>query len=339
MELSVLPCLDTSNAQEVTSEGRGPSTSRPLLTVFDVPVPPDLRRFGDTVRASALGNPSNPPIVVLGGISANGFPSLTPEGSAGWWSNLIGQGQSIDPRSFYIVGVDFAADDSGTSAPTTAEQARVLAAALDAIGIDRPAAILGASYGAMVGLALAEAEPDRVSRLVIVSAAERPHPASTAARELQRRVVALGQAAGCGEEALSIARGLAMLTYRTPAEFRERFEGGIADDGVLSGSAPGAYLRSRGQAFCSVMCPGRFLSLSASIDRHDVDPTKIQVPCLIIGAESDQLVFAEQLRTLAERLGDLAQLHLLDSLYGHDMFLKEAERVGSLIAPFVAGEK
>jgi hypothetical protein len=27
---------------------------------------------------------------------------------------------------------------------------------------------------------------------------------------------------------------------------------------------------------------------------------------------------------------------LLDSLFGHDMFLKEAERIGRIVAPFVA---
>jgi homoserine acetyltransferase len=30
------------------------------------------------------------------------------------------------------------------------------------------------------------------------------------------------------------------------------------------------------------------------------------------------------------------ELHLLDSLFGHDMFLKEAERVGRIVARFLA---
>jgi homoserine O-acetyltransferase/O-succinyltransferase len=86
-----------------------------------------------------------------------------------------------------------------------------------------------------------------------------------------------------------------------------------------------------------VMSPGRFLSLSASIDRHRVPPEDVSVRCLIIGADSDQLVFPDQLRRLAEGLGGPAELHLLDSLFGHDMFLKEAERVGRIVAPFLAG--
>ena len=330
MELSTLPRPQLENAP---SDERCPAE----LELFEIPVPADLAHFGTSVRASALGDRTNAPVVVLGGISANRFPAIRTDGAPGWWSGLAGEGQAIDPRHHYIIGFDFAADDTGTSAPSTADQARVLAAALDTIGISRPTAIVGASYGGMVGLALAAAEPQRIDKLVAICAGAEPHPASTAARELQRRVVSLGLLSGNGEEALAIARGMAMLTYRTPAEFQVRFDGGIAEDAPLCGSAPGAYLKARGQAFRSVMSPGRFLSLSASIDRHRVPPEDVSVPCLIIGADSDQLVFPDQLRRLAEGLGGPAELHLLDSLFGHDMFLKEAERVGRLVARFLAG--
>jgi homoserine O-acetyltransferase len=329
MELSTLPRPQLENSP---SDERCPAE----LELFEIPVPADLAHFGKNVRASALGDRSNRPVVVLGGISANRFPAIRPDGALGWWCGLAGERQALDPRRQYIIGMDFAADDTGTSAPSTADQARVLAAVLDAIGI-QTATVVGASYGGMVGLALAAAEPKRVDKLVAICAGAEPHPASTAARELQRRVVSLGLVSGQGEEALAIARGMAMLTYRTPAEFQVRFDGGIAEDAPLCGSAPGAYLKARGQAFRSVMSPGRFLSLSASIDRHRVQPGDVSTPCLIIGADSDQLVFPDQLRRLAEGLGGPVELHLLDSLFGHDMFLKEAERVGRIVARFLAG--
>jgi homoserine O-acetyltransferase len=330
-KLSVVSPVERSSI----AEERCTAAPEPRLKLFDVPVPADLRRYGERVQASALGDPSNPPVLVLGGISANCFPAIRPDGRLGWWPGLVGSDCLIDPTDFYIIGVDFAADETGATAPTTAEQARVVAAALDTIGIDRPCTPVGASYGAMVGLALAEAEPQRVEKLVVISAAAEPHPASTAARELQRRVVALGVASGQGDEALAIARGLAMLTYRTPDEFGFRFSGGIENDCPTCVSEPGSYLGARGKAFRSVMSPGRFLSLSASIDRHRVDPAKIQTHCLVIGASSDQLVFPDDLRRLAEDLGG-AEVHILDTLFGHDMFLKESIRVGQIIEPFLA---
>src|SRR5437762_3116485 len=151
MELSVLPRPQLETAP---SDERCLAASAPELTLFDVPVPSDLWQFGTSVRASALGDPTNPPVVMLGGISANAFPALRPDGSPGWWAGLAGEGRAVDPRRHYIIGIDFAADDSGACAPSTADQARVLAAALNTIGISGPATIVGASYGGMVGLAL-----------------------------------------------------------------------------------------------------------------------------------------------------------------------------------------
>ena len=312
--------------------------SEPMEIFLDaeVPLPEHLSHLGASTRATAVGNPLGRVVVVLGGISGNRFVCRRADGSAGWWAGLVGSGRAIDPARHLIVGLDFAADASGRIAPSTREQAEVLCAALDELGIAAADAIVGASYGGMVGLALAERFPERVKKLVVISAGAEPHAAATAARELQRRVVALGIESGRPEEALAIARGMAMLTYRTSDEFAERFEGGIAAECPLTQSEPGGYLRARGEQFRSVMSPERFLSLSASIDRHAVDPARIGCPVLLIGAETDQLVPTAQMRSLAARLGGRVQLRLLDCLYGHDMFLKEAEAVGELAAPFLA---
>ncbi|MWK60509.1 alpha/beta hydrolase, partial [Pseudomonas otitidis] len=101
------------------------------------------------------------------------------------------------------------------------------------------------------------------SRLVIFGAADEPHAMATAQRSLQRQVVALGRSTGNAEQALSIARAMAMTTYRTPREFGTRFPGGIQGGDPLSGSEPWSYLSARGRAFLDVMSPERFLSLSA----------------------------------------------------------------------------
>jgi homoserine O-acetyltransferase len=303
-----------------------------LLDV-EVPLPAALARFGAATRATGTGRADGPTIVVLGGISGNRFVARDPAGAAGWWPGLVGDGRAVDPARHFVVGLDFAADPSGAAAPTTDEQAQVLLAALDALGRARADVIVGASYGGMVGLALAARAPARVGQLVVISAGAEPHPLATANRELQRRVVALGLQGGQGDEALAIARGMAMLTYRTPDEFAQRFEGGIDDCCPQTASAPGSYLRARGRDFRAVMSPERFLSLSASIDRHRVDPSQVSCPVLLIGADSDQLVPPVQMRSLAARLAGPAELHLLPCLYGHDMFLKEAEAVGALVAP------
>lgn len=304
---------------------------------FEVALPPVLARFGGAAKARIIGAAGAPVLVALGGISANRFVADDGAGGPGWWGGLIGPDRAIDSARWRILGLDFAADESGDAAPTTAEQADVLAAALDAAGALTAHAILGASYGGMIALAFAALHPARVGKLVVISAAAAPHPFSTAQRELQRRVIALGLDAGRGDEALAIARGMAMLTYRTAAEFGARFAGGIDGEAPLTPSAPGAYLRARGAAYPAVMSPGRFLSLSASIDRHQVEPAAVRCPVLAIGATSDCNVPAAQMEALATALPD-ARLHLRDCLQGHDMFLVEAEALGATIAPFLEEE-
>lgn len=255
------------------------------------------------------------------------------DGGPGWWPGLVGYDAAINTEAFAILGVDYAADESGRTAPTTQEQAQVVLAAMDTADI-ASAAFVGASYGGMVALSLAAAHPERVRRLVVISADAAPHPMATAIREL-RRVMTLGVANGCGKDALAVARGMAMLSYRTAEEFGERFAGGIEGASPLSLSAPGAYLHACGEAFVKRMSPERFLSLSASIDRHCVDPGAITAPVLLIGAEADQLVPPSQMRDLEARLAGPKQLHVRASRFGHDMFLKDAVDIGRLVGPFL----
>ena len=320
---------------EIEPRCRWEPTAVPGLAEFDVPLPGHLSAYGATTRASLLGDGDAPLVIVLGGISGNRFPCLRNDGTCGWWPGFTGKGGALDPKDYRILGIDFIADATGRRAPTPFDQAEVVRAALDLLGVEKAHAFVGPSYGGMIALAFGQVFPDRVERLVVVSAGAEPHPTATAQRELQRRIVALGLEHGDAEAALAIARGFAMLTYRTQAEFTARFEGGIEEEDALTCSAPGAYLRARGAAYPKVMSPERFLSLSASIDRHRVDPDEIMVPTLLIGGETDQLVPPPQIHALAKALGGPVQLHMLDSLYGHDMFLKDAARCSALVLPFL----
>lgn len=295
------------------------------------------RHLPSRTRALVTGRPGAPLLVVLGGISATAAVVSGQDGSPGWWSRLFGTGRSIDPADYRILGIDFLADDEGRFAPSTHDQAAIIAAVLGQLG-EQAHAIIGASYGGMVALAWAERYRVTGTRLALVSANAAPHPMASAARSLQRRVVGLGLAKGCAAEALSIARGMAMLTYRTAEEFGERFTGGIADGDPLGPTSPGDYLEARGRSFVAAMPPGRFLSLSGSIDRHSIDPAAIANPALIVGVEDDLLVPPEQCVELADKLAGPARIELVRSIYGHDAFLKE-ERIGALIANFLGARQ
>ena len=319
--------------QAANADSRNPQSNCGLREI-DVAPPGKLAENLTPFRARAIGPVDAPVVLVLGGISAS--PDVvTDDGCETWWKGVVGHDCAIDPDRVRVVGVEFAADPRGRFAPSTSDQAACLCAALDALGITRADLVLGASYGGMVALALAAEHPERVAQVVAISAPASPHPFATAQRELQRRVVSLGLESGRGAEALSIARGLGMTCYRTAEEFGARFAGGIEGSDTADTSTAGAYLRARGDGFETVMSPERFLSLSASIDRHHVDPRAIRLPVTVIGAAEDRLVPLEQLEDLAAALPD-ARFHVISSLYGHDAFLKETRAIASAIAPLVA---
>ncbi len=292
-------------------------------------------RLPRTTMASIVGPEDAPIVVALGGISATCAVTAGPGGEPGWWNSLFGAGRWISTDRYRILGIDFVADDGGSFAPDTFDQAGIITDALQTLGEREAAAIVGASYGGMVALACAQRFGLQQTRLVILCAGAAPHPMATAQRSLQRRVVRMGVAQGCPDEALAIARGMAMLTYRTRREFGERFKGGIRGGDPLAPCEPHSYLDARGRHYVRTTMPGRFLSLSASIDRHRIDPASIACPTLVIGVDEDQVVPLDDSASLAARLGGPATFRALSSIFGHDAFLKEPEMFGPPIADFL----
>jgi homoserine O-acetyltransferase len=177
----------------------------------------------------------------------------------------------------------------------------------------------------MVALAFAERWPQLVKRIIVISAAHRPHPMATAWRSVQRAVVRFAAQNEQGAEGLRLARALAMATYRSPAEFEQRFAGAATRvDGRFQFPVE-SYLLARGDAYAAAYIPEAFVCLSESIDLHQVEPSKIRVPTWLIAVVEDQLVPLSDMRLLMQTLGGPVQLVELSSLYGHDAFLKETQ--------------
>lgn len=283
-------------------------------------------RLGDgRVVLRRYGAADAPQIVALGGISAGRRVG----GEDGWWSGIVGAGQAIDTESFGVIGIDFAplSDERVRIAPS--DQARLLVLALDRLNISRLHAFVGASYGGMVGLALAERAQARLERLIVITASHKPSALGLAWRGVQRRIVEFGLANGDGTAGLSLARQLAMTTYRSAEEFEARFGAGV--DGAGKGEVD-RYLIARGDAYPDVVPPRRWLSLSEAIDRHAVDPANVATSTTLIACPTDQLVPFNDVEELARRLPALRALHALPSIYGHDSFLKETDALRPIFA-------
>ena len=282
-----------------------------------------------------------PVVAVLGGISAGSNVFSLDADAPGWWEDAIGPGRALDTDRFRVLGIDFLGGSHRSTGPAQGEifpsvsafdQANVLVSLMDHLGIDRLQASLGASYGGMVTLALAQAHPQRVRHAVVLSAAHRTHPMSTAWRSVQRAIVRYALGHGEGPRGLVLARALAMATYRSAREFEERFPG-PAERGPHGFRFPVEnYLMARGERYAAVYKPEAFVCLSESIDLHRVEPEAIRVPTTLLGVQEDQLVPLADMRELRDRHGGNCSLVEINSIYGHDAFLKETEVLRDLLA-------
>jgi len=300
---------------------------------------------GVEVAFRVAGARDAPVVAVLGGISAgrNVF-SLQAE-APGWWEDAIGPGRALDTDRFRVLGIDFLGGSHRSTGPAEGEvfpsvsafdQARVLVALLDLLGIEHLQASLGASYGGMVTLALAQAHPQRIRHAVVLSAAHRTHPMSTAWRSVQRAIVRYALGHGEGPRGLVLARALAMATYRSSREFEERFPGPAESTPDGFRFPVETYLMARGERYAAVYKPEAFVCLSESIDLHRVDPEAIRVPTTLLGVAEDQLVPLADMRELRDRHGGTCSLIEISSIYGHDAFLKETEVLRDLLARALA---
>lgn len=314
-----------------------------------------------------LVGPANAPVVcALGGISAsrrvcaadgeirNGAEGHHREGESrgspetrrrerearGWWSEIAGPGRPLDTQRLRILSLDYLGGSGETTGPRNCEafpsvssydQAELLLRLLNHLGIKALRAIVGGSYGGMVALAFGERYPERTGRLVVLCAADRPHPLATAWRSVQREIVRIALASGRAADGLKLARALAMSTYRSGEELGARFAGPPALEADRFVFPIERYLMARGSDYAARHRPESFLCLSESIDLHCVDAGRIFVPTVAVAVREDQLVPVADVRTMVARLG-AGRFHEISSLYGHDAFLKESQQLRGLFA-------
>jgi homoserine O-acetyltransferase len=294
-----------------------------------------LRHGGDaavTLRYELIGD--GPRLLIAGGgisagrhvISSAEFPE------PGWWQ---AQAHSFDLEDCRLLAMDWVGADGELDVPIdAADQADAIVDLLDYLEIGRADAFVGASYGGMVALQFAARHSSRCGAILVISAAAASHPFSSACRSLQRRAIALVEAAGDPAPGIALAREMAMLTYRTPAEFSERFrEPPRIENGRVRVGAD-AYLDHHGRRHVERMSAAAYRRLSESIDLHRIDPAGIRIPATFAAVDSDALVPSEDVEALAAAIPS-ARFRLIHSLFGHDAFLKEEGQVAAIITEFL----
>jgi homoserine dehydrogenase len=289
-----------------------------------------------------------PVVVVIGGITASPFPfGDAASGTEPWWPSLQST-DLVDPTRHTVLapcwpgnGSTWRGFDDGPLPPLSAlGLADLIAAWLDGIGCTAPVAFLGASLGGLVGVALAVRHPDRVARLVTISAGLRPDGWGTATRHVQRELVRDGLRTGDVATGMVRARQLGMLTYRGRDELDTRF-GVLGPD--LAQPPVAAYLQHHGERFAARFPVRTFLLLSEAIDRARfgtdavsvrAELARVTADVLIVGVPGDLLfpfALQHELYRELQAVGASASLWKLDSEFGHDAFLADQVALAALL--------
>ena len=289
-----------------------------------------------------------PIMLVVGGITATPFPFGNGADKDPWWPALHAS-DLIDPTRVTMLCPEWPGNGShyrGIDDPSNPVYlsvqglADLVAIWLDGIGCRDPLTYVGASLGALVGFALAQRHPERVSRLVSISAGLRPDGWGTATRHLQRELVRDGLRNGDVATGMARARQLGMLTYRGRHELDTRFghlSPGLAVPPIAS------YLEHHGKRFAEAFPVATFLLLSDAIDRCSFGDTPeelrisveaVRAEVTVIGVPGDQLFpwsLQEELHRELQAAGATSALWKLESDYGHDAFLADQDRLAGIL--------
>lgn len=307
-------------------------------------------QLGGWVYGPELG--TAPAVLIVGGITASPFPFGDGEAEgeaprAAWWPAMCAP-DLIDPAQHTVLCPSWPGNGSswkGFDDPNSQESisvaglADVVAAWLDGIGCKVPVTWVGASLGGMVGVAFAARHPERCAKLITISAGLRPDGWGTATRHLQRELVRDGLRNGDVATGMMRARQLGMLTYRGRDELDTRF-GKLLPH--LDRPPVAEYLDHHGKRFAERFPMKTFLLLSEAIDRESFgDAQAIRDACarvtaetIVVGVPGDMLfpwALQVELHRALQAAGADSSLWKLESLYGHDAFLADQEKLADLL--------
>ena len=274
-----------------------------------------------------------------------------------WWEPLIGPGRALDTTRVGVLCANLLGGRYGSTGPTSIDaatgepfgrsfpqpsardEARVLWALADTLGIDRFALVTGGSLGGMIAQEVALDRPDAVDHLLPMAA-----PAATGAMAIAWNHIQLEAIDALGERGLELARQLAMTTYRSEADFDERFARGREADGRFSIAS---YLDHQGRKLVDRFDPDTYRVLVRIMDGHDVGRDRggivtayrelaaAGVGVTGVGIPGDILYGPDQVHALvdaATAAGADARYREIRSTKGHDAFLVEWDQLTAIVA-------
>jgi homoserine O-acetyltransferase/O-succinyltransferase len=300
----------------------------------------------------------------------------------GWWDGMIGPGKAFDTDHFFVVSTNLLGGCRGTTGPssvdpatgqpygpdfpviTVADMVRTERAFLDALGIERLAAVAGGSLGGMQALEWAILYPDQVDAIVVIASTHALQPQGVAWNAIAREAImrdpdwqggryyGTGRAPGAG---MGVARMVGHVTYLSASALSDKFGRRLqfADDIRYTLTEPEfqveSYLRHQADSFVKRFDANTYLYTSRALTYFDLARQYgggslsralegMKARTLLISFSSDWLYPPTSSGEIAEALSALGQpveSQVIEAPYGHDCFLLEEARQIPIIRRFL----
>ncbi len=298
----------------------------------------------------------------------------------GWWDNLVGPGKPLDTDRFFVIGNNYLGSCFGSTGPaspnpatgkpwgadfpvvTVEDWVAAQAQLADRLGIERFAAVIGGSLGAMQALQWTLSYPDRVRHAIVIAATPRLSAQNIAFNEVARQAIMTDPDFHGGHyyekgvvpvRGLRIARMIGHITYLSDDAMMEKF------GRVLRGKdGPGfdfdvdfeieSYLRYQGDKFASYFDANTYLRITKALDYYDPAAdyggdlsaafARAKADFLVVSFTSDWRFTSQRSREIVRALLDNRRVVSYlenDAPQGHDAFLLDDARYhGALRAYF-----
>ena len=299
----------------------------------------------------------------------------------GWWDNLVGPGKPLDTNKFFVVGNNYIGSCFGSTGPASvnpatgrpwgadfpvvtvedwvAAQARLA----DHLGIERFAAVIGGSLGAMQALQWALSFPERIRHALVIAATPRLSAQNIAFNEVARQAIMTDPDFHGGHyyehgvvprRGLRIARMIGHITYLSDDAMMEKFGRVLRDK-----TAPGfdfdidfeieSYLRYQGDKFASYFDANTYLRITKALDYYDPAAeyggdlaralARAKAQFLVVSFTSDWRFASSRSREIVKALLDnrgIVSYLEIDAPHGHDAFLMDDPRYHGALAAYFA---
>tara|TARA_B100001750_G_scaffold214976_1_gene198650 strand:- start:153940 stop:157356 length:3417 start_codon:yes stop_codon:yes gene_type:complete len=279
--------------------------------------------------------------IVLVNHALTGNSNVT--GDGGWWSALIGEGKCIDTNKYTILSFNipgnghdkFVIDNYKDF--VAGDMARIFLLGLEQLDIKRLYAIIGGSLGGGIAWEMAALNPRITEHLIPVASDWKSTDWLIANCQIQEQFLVNSK------QPVHDARMHAMLCYRTPESFKERFKRSTNEELQVFNVESwlmhhGEKLQERFQlsAYKLMNQLLKTIDIMRNGDKNFIDLQNSDTNIHIIGVDSDLFFTAKENKETYKQLAQAnsnvtyGEVH---SLHGHDAFLIEFDQMEQLLDP------